>query len=90
MYVASRAHAMRARVRTGGGGAGRGSQFKNPQNIFFSRKSCWADAPTPYFKEQGEDSASTLSSGLHIIPKCSTSTTTSISHLTYIRTYLPT
>jgi hypothetical protein len=50
MYVASRAHAIRARVcKGGGGGAGRGSQLKNPQN-FFCEKSCRADAPTPYFK----------------------------------------
>jgi len=38
MYVASRAHAMHARVRTGGGGRARGSQFKNPQNFFLRKK----------------------------------------------------
>jgi len=89
MYVASRAHAMHARVRTGGGGGGQRQPVQEPAKLFFAKKVVGLMLqPLPLRK--GEDSASTLSSGLHIILKCSTSTTTSISHLTYIRTYLPT
>ena len=88
MYVASCAHAMHARVRTGGGG-GQRQPVQEPAKLFFAKKVVGLMLqPLPLRK--GEDSASTRSSGLHIILKCSTSTTTSISHLTYIRTYLPT
>ena len=52
MYVASRAHAMRARVRTGGGGRAEAASSRT-RKTFFCKKSCWADAPTPYFKEGG-------------------------------------
>jgi hypothetical protein len=44
--------------------------------------------PLPLRK--GEDLASTLSSGLYIILKSSTSTTTSIIHFTYACTYVKT
>ncbi|MFN9979152.1 MAG: hypothetical protein ACK53Y_04525, partial [bacterium] len=44
----------------------------------------------PLTLRKGKDSASILSSGIHIILKCSTSTTTTISHLTYARTYVRT
>jgi len=50
MYVASRAHAMHARVRTGGGGRAEAASSRT-RKTFFCEKSCWADAPTPSFKE---------------------------------------
>jgi hypothetical protein len=50
MYVASRAHAMHARVRTGGGGRAEAASSRT-RKTFFCEKSCWADAPIPYFKE---------------------------------------
>ena len=54
MYVASRAHAMRARVCTGGRGLGRAEAASaRSRNLFFCEKCCWADAPTSYFKEGG-------------------------------------
>jgi hypothetical protein len=42
----------------------------------------------PLTLRKGQDSTSTLSSRLHIILKCSTSNTTSISHLMYARTFV--
>jgi len=42
----------------------------------------------PLTLRKGQDSTSTLSSRLHIILKCSTITTTSISHLMYARTFV--
>ena len=70
MYVASRAHAMHARVRTGGGGGGQRQPVQEPAKLFFAKKVVGLMLqPLPLRK--GEDSASTLSSGMHIILKCS-------------------
>jgi hypothetical protein len=75
MYVASRAHAMRARIRTGGGtgaGRGRGSQRKS-RKTFFAKKVVGLMLQ-PLTLRKWEGSASTLSSGMHIKLKCNTST----------------
>jgi hypothetical protein len=71
------------------GGGGQRQPVQEPAKLFFAKKVVGLMLQ-PLTLRKGEDSASTLSSGLHIILKCSTSTTTSISHLTYIRTYLHT
>ena len=69
-------------------GIGYNLQFQKTGNFLI-----WESDSLAYTPSGGadpNDSTSTLSSRLHIILKCSTSTTTNISHLTYARTFVRT
>ncbi len=43
-------------AREGGGGGGQRQRqpAQEAAKLFLQKKRCWADAPTPYFKEGGE------------------------------------
>jgi len=86
MYVASHAHAMHARVCTGGEGQVEAASTRSRKTFFV--KNVVRLMFQPLTLRKGQDSTSTLSSRLHIILKCSTSTTTSISHLMYTHTFV--
>ena len=86
MYVASHAHAMHTRVCTGVEGRVEAASTRS-RKIFFA-KNVVRLMFQPLTLRKGQDSTSTLSSRMHIILKCSTGTTTSISHLMYARTFV--